>query len=303
MKTLIVDDDPAALAIAKAHLGKELLEVVSAYGGPEGLEQVRRHQPDLILLDIDMPGMSGFEVCEALKGDPQLSTIPIIFLTGSSGIDALEQGLDLGACDYVRKPFDGIELRARVRSALRMKHLQDLLAKLASIDPLTEILNRRGFAERLDQEWDRTRRYGNAFALLMADIDHFKRINDTYGHPTGDRLLRMVAHTLAAGCREADVVGRYGGEEFAVLLAQQTVDTAVNVAERFRQDIAAIRLSVPNGSEKVTASFGITDSTTCSSPDDVIQVADQALYAAKQGGRDRVEVSLSRRALPNTEQG
>ena len=299
MKTLIVDDDPAALAIAKAHLGKELLEVVSACGGPEGLDQARRQEPDLILLDIDMPGMSGFQVCEALKEDPQLSTIPVIFLTGSSGMDTLEHGLDLGAIDYVRKPFDGVELRARVRSALRTKHLQDLLVKLANVDPLTEILNRRGFAERLGQEWDRTRRYGSVFALLMADIDHFKRINDTYGHPTGDRLLRIVAQTLAAGCREADVVARYGGEEFTVLLPQQTVDSAVSVAERLRQNIAAINLSVPHGNEKVTASFGVADSTTCPPPDDVIQAADQALYAAKQGGRNRVAVSVPGNAAAN----
>ena len=192
-----------------------------------------------------------------------------------------------------------MELRARVPSALRTKHLQDLLVKLANVDPLTEILNRRGFAERLGQEWDRTRRYGSVFSLLMADIDHFKRINDTYGHPTGDRLLRIVAQTLAAGCREADVVARYGGEEFTVLLPQQTVDSAVSVAERLRQNIAAINLTVPHGNEKVTASFGVADSTTCPPPDDVIQAADQALYAAKQGGRNRVAVSVPGNAAAN----
>ena len=289
MKILIVDDDPAALAISRAHLRKELLEVVCAEGGQAGVDEARRHRPDLILLDVDMPGMSGFEVLETLKNDPDLRMIPVIFLTGLGAAESLECGLDMGASDYVRKPFEGVELRARVRCALRMKHLQDMLAKQVNVDELTEILNRRGFLERLEQEWARVQRYGGVFAIVIGDVDHFKRINDSYGHPTGDRLLRQVAHVLASTCRQSDILGRYGGDEFVALFPNHTAGTAVGGAERFRRSIEAIRLSVPTGVEPVTASFGVADSRGHRSAENIIQEADKALYAAKQANRNCVE--------------
>jgi len=170
MKTLIIDDSPDALVVAKARLVKENLDVICAGGGKEGLKMANQERPDLILLDLDMPDMSGFEVCRQLKADAELCMIPVIFLTGSGSLADKIKGLDLGAVDYVTKPFDGIELQARVRAALRTKHLQDLLTKYTQIDPLTELWNRRALEKRLLQEWAKIQRYGGSFAALL----HFR---------------------------------------------------------------------------------------------------------------------------------
>ena len=189
MKVLIVDDSPDALAVAKARLLKEGLEVITADGGQAGLACAASQNPDLILLDVDMPDISGFDLCRQLKADPQLRLIPVIFLTGSASTADRVKGLDIGAVDYVTKPFDAFELRARVRAALRTKHLQDLLVQHARLDPLTELPNRRALDQRLRQEFSRSQRHECFLSFVMIDIDHFKKVNDTYGHSTGDRVL------------------------------------------------------------------------------------------------------------------
>jgi diguanylate cyclase (GGDEF)-like protein len=291
MKTLIIDDSPDAQAVARARLSKENTEIICAGGGREGLELARAERPDLVLLDLDMPDMSGFEVCLALKRDPALWMIPVIFLTGSGDMASKVKGLDMGAVDYVTKPFDAVELRARVRAALRTKRLQDLLATCAKIDPLTELGNRRALDEGLHQEWHRVQRYGGCFGFMMADLDHFKRINDTYGHACGDQVLREVASVLARHCRASDLVTRYGGEEFAVLLPAQDVGQCRQLAERCRQQIASTAILTANTSVPVTASFGVADSEGCQAPQDVLSAADAALYQAKQAGRNRVSVA------------
>lgn len=288
MKTLIIDDSSDALAVAKARLAKENLDVVCAGGGKEGLETARRERPDLILLDLDMPDMSGFDVCRELKEDAALCMIPVIFLSGSDCLADKVKGLDLGAVDYVTKPFDGIELQARVRAALRTKHLQDLLTKYAQIDPLTELWNRRALEDRLQQEWARIQRYGGTFAVIMADLDHFKRVNDTYGHPAGDQVLREVAAILARECRASDMPARYGGEEFAMVLPAQHEQAAGEMAERCRLQIENTPVLASGKEIRVTASFGVADSESRDSCEDVIQNADRALYRAKQAGRNRV---------------
>ena len=226
MKVLIVDDSAEALAIAKARLAKEGLDVVCAGGGRAGLEAAERERPDLILLDLDMPDMSGFEVCRALKANTDLCMIPVIFLSGSGTDDDKVVGLDLGAVDYVTKPFDVFELRARVRAALRTKRLQDLLIHFGQVDPLTELNNRRVLMERLREEWARIQRHSGSLAFIMADIDHFKRINDAHGHPQGDRVLCEVAKAIASECRQSDIPGRYGGEEFAVVCVESDAESA-----------------------------------------------------------------------------
>ncbi len=298
MKVLIIDDSPDALQVAKVRLAKEQLEVVCADGGVAGLEAARREHPDLILLDVDMPDMSGFEVCRILKSDADLCMIPVLFLSGSVAPEDKVQGLDLGGVDYVGKPFDAFELRARVRAALRTKHLQDLLIDHAHIDPLTGLPNRRALMERLQQEWARIERHGGQMSFIMADLDHFKGVNDRFGHQVGDRVLQETARAIAGQCRETDLPARYGGEEFAVVVPHGTVESAVHLAERCRREIEGACVVVRNEMAQVTGSFGVADSHGATSPEALIQRADEALYRAKQSGRNRVEPYRTETAPP-----
>lgn len=298
MKVLIIDDSSMALTLAKARLAREHLEILCAGGGREGLDIAQRELPDLILLDLDMPDMSGFDVCRALKADSALRMIPVIFLSGSAGLADKVMGLDLGAVDYVTKPFDGVELRARVRAALRTKYLQDLLIKHTQIDPLTGLGNRRALQDRLLQEWARVQRYGGVFAVIMADLDHFKAVNDTYGHPAGDRVLQEVAEVLAAQCRDSDVLIRYGGEEFSLILPTHHAQEAAVLAERCRLAIANLSVDTAGTTIRLSASFGVADSAGCASADEIIEQADKALYRAKQSGRNRVEITAPVPASP-----
>jgi diguanylate cyclase (GGDEF)-like protein len=288
MKVLIIDDSPDALALAKARLGKEGLDLICADGGKAGLALAASAKPDLILLDLDMPDMSGFDVCRTLKADADLCMIPVIFLSGSGGPEDKVKGLNLGAVDYVTKPFDAFELRARVNAALRTKHMQDLLIEHAKIDPLTGLANRRALMERLGQEWERIQRHGGELSFIMGDVDHFKQVNDAHGHTVGDRALHEVAGAIAGQCRQVDLPCRYGGEEFAIVVPDEPAAGAANLAERCRQAVEAVRLSVGTETVSVTASFGVADASTAASPEALIQQADAALYRAKNAGRNRV---------------
>ena len=288
MKVLIVDDSPDALVLAKARLAKEDLELVTADCGAVGLEMARGEKPDLVLLDVDMPDMSGFEVCQAMKAAPDLCMIPVIFLTGSSDVQDRVKGLNIGAVDYVTKPFDAFELQARVNAALRTKHMQDLLIEHAHIDPLTGMPNRRALTERLGREWARVQRHGGALSFIMADLDHFKRVNDTYGHSIGDKILQQASQAIVSQCREVDLPARYGGEEFAVIVPDETAEGATVLAERCRQAIAATHVTIAGEEVRVTASFGVACSRDAATAEDMIGLADTALYKAKQDGRNRV---------------
>lgn len=299
MKVLIVDDDPRAIAVARARLEKDGLTVVSADGGEAGLAAAKRDKPDLILLDVNMPDLSGFEVCGLLKDDDSdLRDVPVVFLTAADDSGEKAKGLDLGAVDYVTKPFDAFELRARVRAALRTKRFQDLLIEHAQIDPLTGLPNRRALMKRLHQEWSRAVRYHRLLSLIMVDIDLFKSINDTYGHAVGDRFLQEAAKAISDQCREADLAGRYGGEEFAVVVPEETSHDAGELAERCRLAVADVRLKTAAGTVKGTASFGVADSTGVGSADELIELADEALYKAKDLGRDAVALHSVIRQKP-----
>jgi len=288
MKVLIVDDSEDCLAIAKARLAGEGVQIVTALDGPGALAAARDQKPDLVLLDVDMPGMDGFEVLRRLKAQAELCMVPVIFLSGSGGPEAKVRGLDLGATDYVTKPFDAFELRARVRAALRTKRLQDLLLEHASLDPLTALPNRRAMEERLAEEWSRVARHGGRLSFIMADIDHFKAVNDRFGHPVGDLVLQDVARAIAAQCRQADLPARYGGEEFAVVGPEVSAEGAAALARRARQAIEAnVRQAGPQ-EVRVTASFGVADSEGKRSPEELVSAADGALYQAKNAGRNRV---------------
>ena len=291
MKILIIDDSPDALAVAKARLAHEGHEILCADGGKEGLEAAGRENPDLILLDVDMPDLNGFDVCRRLKADAELCMVPVIFLSGSGGQEEKVKGLNIGAMDFVTKPFDAFELRARVNAALRTKHMQDLLIKHAKIDPLTGLRNRRALDERLAQEWSRLSRHGGRLSVIMADIDHFKNVNDRFGHPVGDEVLRQVARLLAEGCRDTDMPARYGGEEFVVVAPETAAQAATDFAERLRASICSAPLEVHGQAIKVTASFGVANNEGLDSPVKLIQAADEALYRAKEAGRNCVKIA------------
>lgn len=288
MKVLIIDDDPASVALARQWLKKDGHGIITAADGEEGLSRAAGEEPDLILLDVHMPGMNGFQVCEKLKADSRLRNIPVIFLSAADETREKVKGLDLGAVDYVTKPFDRFELPARVRAALRTKRLQDLLTVYSEIDSLTEVYNRRVLMERLEQEWNRTRRYSTTVAFIMCDIDHFKAVNDTHGHPTGDQVLERIATLLRKSVRSSDMVGRYGGEEFGIIMVNADRDSAASAAERYRSKIESMDLHSRKGEFRVTVSFGVADSRGKDSVNQLVTAADRALYKAKETGRNTV---------------
>ena len=289
-RLLLVDDDVESLAVARARLADDGIEIFYATGGSAGLEAAKSQHPDLILLDLDMPDMSGFDVCRILKADPELCMIPVLFLSGSATSDDKVRGLDLGAVDYITKPFDTCELRARVRSTIRTKELQDLLIEHAHIDPLTGLPNRRALMDRLQMEWARLQRHRGELSFVMADIDYFKRVNDTYGHSVGDKVLQEVAQTIARQCRETDLPARYGGDEFAVVVPNQGISGAVHLAQRCRWEIEKVNVPAKGTPIRPTASFGVADAVGVPGAELLLDHADQALYQAKAAGRNRVAV-------------
>jgi diguanylate cyclase (GGDEF)-like protein len=273
-----------------ARLKDEPVVLHFAATGDDGLAKAQVIVPDLILLDVDMPDPNGFEVCRRLKLNEMLHSIPVIFLTGAGSTEEIIRGLELGAIDYVTKPFDPAELRARVRAALRMKFMIDLLAKKAQIDALTGLWNRRYFDQRLDAEISLANRTGRPLAVIMLDLDHFKSVNDQYGHPMGDEVLRRIGHLLVESVRTEDVVCRYGGEEFAIIVPNAAGGVS-ELAERLRKRIESEPFVFAGTSSKITSSFGVASRTTKIAPS-IVQEADEALYRAKQGGRNRIETAV-----------
>jgi diguanylate cyclase (GGDEF)-like protein len=294
-RVVIIDDSQPIHLLVRARLAGESLELFSADTGTAGLELVRRILPDLVLLDVEMPAPDGFEVCRQLKSDSATIGIPVIFLTGASSTQQKIKGLELGAIDYVTKPFDPAELRARVRAALRLKYLMDLLARKAQIDPLTGLWNRRFLDSRLDEAESLARRSGQPLSCVIADIDHFKSINDRFGHPFGDEVLRGVAGVMSDLVRTEDTLCRFGGEEFVLVLPNTPADGAVNLAERLREQVAGKAFQHKGTSVPVTASFGIAGYDPAATVP-MLDRADQALYAAKKAGRNRVAPTPAPRA-------
>jgi diguanylate cyclase (GGDEF)-like protein len=304
---LLVDDDPGAI-----HLLSRILAGVAslqfATSGADALRLARESPPTLVLLDAEMPGMSGFQVCEAMKADATLRDVAVIFVSKHNEPAFEVSGFELGAADFIAKPFTPQLVLARVRAQLRVKHMADELRRIATIDGLTGVANRRLFDEVLEREWRRCRRSGDPIALLMIDVDHFKRFNDHYGHPAGDACLRSVAQALVrASLRPADLVARYGGEEFTMLLPQTPRDGALHVAQSALEAIAALGIAhekSPTGPQ-VSVSVGIacyddhsanwltaaagarlaTDHGLAAM--DLMRAADIAMYAAKHAGRAR----------------
>ncbi|MGZ3181944.1 MAG: diguanylate cyclase domain-containing protein [Telluria sp.] len=291
-KVLVADDD----AINRQVLG-ELLKpeytVLLAKNGEQAIERAIKHQPDLILLDVMMPDMDGYAVLERLRADPQTEQVAVIFISGLGRPEDEARGLMMGAADYIAKPFNPTVVTARVATHLELVRQRRMLERLAHVDALTELANRRRFDEAYDTEWRRARRSGLPLSLALLDIDCFKQYNDQYGHPAGDRALRAVAR-CAAAClrRSADLAARYGGEEFVLLIPETDAAHAQQAIQAIGEMVA--ELAIPHESSSVarqltvsiggaTLSAGVTESAA-----ELLEAVDAALYRAKQGGRNRV---------------
>jgi len=244
----------------------------------------------LILLDILMPGMDGYEVCRTIKADKSLRHIPIIFITSKNDDRSIEYAYEIGASDYISKPFRHRELLARVGNTLRIQELQEELRLLASIDPMTRLYNRRYFTTMADKILKLARRERNPLSLAILDIDHFKQINDTYGHLIGDRVIIALAEQLMKRYRESDLLCRFGGEEFVILMPNTELDIAALLAERTRKEIEQLEVYYSDGSLSLTVSIGVSqiDLEKEETLDGVLKRADDALYTAKNEGRNRV---------------
>lgn len=296
-RLLVVDDEPANVQVLYQALAAEH-QVLVATHGEQALRLAHDKQPELILLDVVMPDMDGHEVCRRLKADPATRDIPVIFVTAHSDESEETRALDAGAVDFIAKPVNPRIVLARVRTHLTLKQQADVLRQLAFLDGLTGLFNRRGFDQRLHAEVERAARNGQPLALVMADVDHFKRFNDRHGHQAGDDCLRRVGAALAAGLnRSADLLARYGGEEFAAILPETDLAGAREVAQRLEQQVRAEAITHGDSpvAPVVTASLGVAAlrtgaGGTRAAIDDLLARADRALYRAKHAGRGRVSV-------------
>jgi diguanylate cyclase (GGDEF)-like protein len=297
---LIVDDDPTLVQM----MGQMLTNVATirfATSGEAAIKQVQREKPDLILMDAEMPGMSGFDACLAIKAQAELEDVPVLFVTSHHELDFEIRGFAVGGADFIHKPVSAPVLCARVSTHLRLKRATDELRRLALTDALTDLPNRRSFDAALASEWARASREGQPLSTLMVDVDRFKQFNDHYGHPAGDLCLRAVSAALETVMRRpGDLIARYGGEEFAAILPNSTVEGACLVGERLVAAVQALAIPHEHGvvDGVVSVSVGIASGfdgspavsaqTSADSASALMQRADQALYMAKMQGRARI---------------
>jgi two-component system, cell cycle response regulator len=303
-RILVVDDHEDNIELLRARLEARGYEIHAASDGQAALDQVERVIPDLILLDVMMPKMDGMEVVRRLKADKNLPFIPVIMQTALDTTANKVEGLDAGADDYITKPINFAELEAKVNALLRIKSLEtelrdrknqvevlnDKLTRISLTDGLTEIDNRRCLEERLHEMWQHSVRLHEPLALIMCDIDKFKSVNDNYGHQAGDSVLKEVARLLKEEAREIDRVGRYGGEEFLLILPGTVLDAAVTFAERLREKVEGHTFTFTGGTLRRTISCGVAASPHPRVKDQeaLLKAADEALYVAKETGRNRV---------------
>ena len=294
---LIVDDHPDNVEVLQVRLGALGYRIVTAGDGETALQMVAAHRPDLILLDVMMPRMDGNEVAKRIKADKSLPFIPIIMQTALDTTRSKVAGLDAGADDYVTKPINYPELQARMNSALRLKKARDeldaknaQLAEMAVTDSLTGVFNRRHLDVLLDEMFEHSVRLHEYLALAMFDIDHFKRVNDNFGHQAGDAVLAQFSRLLKHLARDIDRVGRYGGEEFVVLLPGTGLDAGVTFADRVRQEVETHRFEYEGGALQCTVSVGVAawHHPGIQTRQNLVKAADDSLYVAKALGRNRV---------------
>lgn len=302
---LIIEDSKSQANLTRDFLEKNGYEVLWASDGISGIKAVKSNSIDLILLDLVLPDMSGNDICRWLKLNGDTKGIPIIMLTVKKSLDDKVSSLEAGADEYLAKPYNEVELNVTIYAALRTKALQDelklrnkqteeLLTKveyLAITDPLTGLYNRRFFDNVIKKELNEGKRYRQNVTCLMLDIDHFKRINDTYGHETGDSVLKEISTLLKTLLREVDTIARWGGEEFIVMMPHTDINGALVPASRILKTIAdKLFAKIPD--EHITVSIGLACSgETQNTPDILVNAADLALYEAKRKGRNRIEVA------------
>jgi two-component system cell cycle response regulator len=309
MRALIADDDRVTSAMLARTLERWHLEVVQVHDGVAAWDLLSTgNGPSLAIVDWMMPGLDGLELCRRIRTHETLVTMHVILLTSRDGHADVVAGLEAGADDYIVKPFDVDELHARVHVGVRIVTLQERLAaqvtelkvardelsRLASTDALTDLCSRRQWLGLAANEFERYRRYRRPFSVLMADLDLFKRVNDTFGHGVGDEVLKRFADVLRLQCRTSDFAGRVGGEEFAVLLPETACPMAQDVARRIVESCRALAVSTPGGVVTFTCSIGVASATPGDETlESIIERADSILYRAKKNGRDRVEVESS----------
>jgi two-component system cell cycle response regulator len=303
-RILIVDDHDDNVELLRMRLEAWGYRTASERDGEAALAAVEADPPDLVLLDVMMPKVDGFEVARRVKANPALPFVPIIMQTALDSTDDKVQGLEAGADDYITKPIDFAELKARINSMLRIKRLQEALEErerelleanerlrlMSQTDGLTGLDNRRHIEERLREMWEHSQRLHEPVACVMVDLDRFKSVNDTYGHHAGDAVLKQLAQILKREAREIDRVGRYGGEEFMLLLPGTVLDSAVTFAERVRKEVEGHTFTFEGGSLRRTASFGVSavPHPKIGDCEALVRAADDALYVAKETGRNRV---------------
>lgn len=291
-KLLVVDDQPINIQVMYRCFAGDY-QVFMATGGEQALAICNSNPPDLILLDVVMPGVDGFEVCKRLKADSTTRHIPVIFVTAHTDPAQETHGLNLGAVDFIAKPINPDVVRARVKTQLTLKFQSDLLRKLVFLDGLTAVFNRRYFDQQISTEWARAARNKAPLSLLLLDVDFFKLYNDRYGHQAGDDALRLVASALKTCLRRpADLVARYGGEEFACILPETSYEDALSIASELEAKIRS--LGIPHADSTVdtviTISIGLASRSSNAEGDvsRLISLADTLLYQAKNTGRARV---------------
>ena len=293
---LVIDDDASIHRAVERRLEGVVDQVLKADSPAKGIQIASQEKPDVILLDVNMPQLDGFKVCRLLQEHPTTRDIPILFLTADRNPDNLAKALDAGASDYISKPFNAVELNARVRVALRTKQMIDLLQERARIDALTGLKNRAAMDDALFAATSEFHRTGQLLSLLMIDLDHFKKINDTYGHGVGDDVIRRVGASIQAGRRPYDTACRFGGDEFGVIFIQTDTnnDCANKIAERIIKGINKIKIRAGNDEIEVSCSAGLASAAEMPSgfePADLLKAADEALYSAKSEGRNRLAIA------------
>jgi diguanylate cyclase (GGDEF)-like protein len=303
MRALIADDDQIITTILSSVLSRMGMQVTVAHDGDVAWQALNSVQPPgLAILDWMMPNLDGLELCRRIRSSPRLAGTYVILVTARDSCEDLVSGLESGADDYMVKPINMAELQARIHVGVRVANLQqnlahsvkdlrstrDHLAMLVSTDVLTGVYTRRWWFDLAEKEFSRARRYERTFSLLMADLDWFKQINDTHGHETGDRILNQFGEMLRDTCRKSDVIGRIGGEEFAVLLPETPADAAQHLATRITEACHSIIVPAESGDARCSCSIGVTEVRSDDERlDGVLTRADQALYAAKRAGRDQ----------------
>ncbi|TDF38349.1 diguanylate cyclase [Alteromonadaceae bacterium M269] len=288
---LIVDDEPINISLLAEFLSKDY-QILFSTSGAEAIELVRTKRPDLVLLDIGLPDIDGYEVCKQLKANQMTQNVPIVFSTAKDSTEDEVVGLNIGASDYITKPYNMELIKARVKNQIRLKKKTDLLEQLASLDGLTELPNRRYFDEHFEYEWRRSIRSNIPISIAMVDVDYFKYYNDHYGHSVGDECLQAVAKELSKTAnRGTEFVARYGGEEFVFVWPEVNFEEAMKASEVVRSSIEALNIpheKSPIGTVSVSIGVGSTQPSRVSNRRNLIEHADELLYKAKLQGRNRV---------------